>query len=128
MGVDLGARQRGVAQEFLHAPQIGTALQQMRGSRMPQTVGPGVGHSRYRGEPGVDNPPRGSRVKTPAAGADEERGAAASYCDGEAAGLPPGVNGPHGGRSHRHRPFPATLAQHPDRAALDVDVVDIKTA
>ena len=38
VGVDLGCRDLGVPQEFLHGPQIPTALQQMAGKRVSKHV------------------------------------------------------------------------------------------
>jgi hypothetical protein len=38
VGVDLGRGDVGMAQEFLHAPQILTRLEQMGGERMPEQM------------------------------------------------------------------------------------------
>lgn len=35
MGIDLGGRQRLVAEQFLHRPQVGTTFQQVRGGTVP---------------------------------------------------------------------------------------------
>jgi hypothetical protein len=40
VGVDLRARQRGMAEDLLHAAQVGTALQQVGGGGVPQPVWP----------------------------------------------------------------------------------------
>lgn len=38
VGVDLRGGERGVAEELLHAPEVGPALQQMCSSGVPETV------------------------------------------------------------------------------------------
>ena len=39
VGVELGRRQVGMAQEFLHRAEVGAALQQVRGEGVPEQVG-----------------------------------------------------------------------------------------
>jgi hypothetical protein len=43
MGVELGGRQRRVAEQFLHDAQVRAALEQMGGRAVPQPVRPDVG-------------------------------------------------------------------------------------
>ena len=52
-----------MAEDLLHAPQVGAALQEMGGGRMPEPVRPGVGHSGHRGQTGMYDPPRGPGIE-----------------------------------------------------------------
>ena len=65
MGVDLGRRQRGVAEYLLHAAQVRTALQQVRRGSVPQAVRSHVRHRRRGRDPGVHDPAYGARVDPP---------------------------------------------------------------
>ena len=49
VGVDLGRREIGVAEEFLHCPEVGAAFQQVRSVRVAEGVW-------------VEGPPIGQRV------------------------------------------------------------------
>lgn len=49
MGVELGGGQRGVAEQLLNDPQIGTAFEQVCRGTVPQPVWPDVGRTRDRG-------------------------------------------------------------------------------
>ena len=44
--VDLGRAEAGMAEELLHCPEVGAAIQQMRCGSMPQGVRPGRPRSR----------------------------------------------------------------------------------
>ena len=43
VGVELGGGQRGVAEQFLHDPQVGPALEQMGRCTVPQSVRADIG-------------------------------------------------------------------------------------
>lgn len=51
VGVDLGGGQVGVAQEFLHAPEVGAVVQEVGGEGVPQGVRGGAEGEARGGEP-----------------------------------------------------------------------------
>ena len=67
VAVDLGRRERGVAEELLDRPQVGATLEQVRRVGVAESV-------RVREEPAED-----AGVEPPAADGDEQRVAGASY-------------------------------------------------
>ena len=56
-----------MTEDLLHAPQVGAALQEMGGGRMPESVRPGVGHACHRGQAGMHDPPCGPGIESAAA-------------------------------------------------------------
>ena len=55
-----------MAQHFLDAAQVRTALDQMGGGRVPKTMWSEVGKPGYGGQSLVHDPSRGTRVEPPA--------------------------------------------------------------
>lgn len=51
VGVDLGGGQVGVAQEFLHAPEVGAVVQEVGGEGVPQGVRGGAEGEARGGKP-----------------------------------------------------------------------------
>ncbi len=130
VGVELGRRQRGVAEQLLHRAQVGAALEQVGGGGVPQPVRPEVGRARARrrsgGAPGCArragrSARRGRRGTAPAPdpSAEQRRPAAARARRRGARGRGP---------AERHGALLAALAEHPDHVAVAVDVVDVEAA
>src|SRR5215471_3534754 len=80
MRVELSGGQRGVAEHLLNAAQVGAAFQQVRGSRVAQPVGSGVGHRSGRGDASVHHPADSARVDPAAAGTDAAAATAGRPC------------------------------------------------
>src|ERR1700752_824009 len=72
MGVELGSRQRGMAEYLLDAAQVSTALKQVGGRRVAQAVRPGVRYRADRGDPVVNDAADSSRVDAAGPGAEEK--------------------------------------------------------
>ena len=73
MGVDLGSRQRGVAQYFLDAPQVCAALEQVGGRGVTDAMGAYVRDGSCASDPGVDHAPDRSGIDPAAFRTEEER-------------------------------------------------------
>ena len=72
MGVNLSGRQRGMAEDFLHAAQVSATLQEVGRRSVAQAVRPGVRYRPAGGrDPGVHDPAHGPRVDPAAAGTEE---------------------------------------------------------
>jgi murein DD-endopeptidase MepM/ murein hydrolase activator NlpD len=73
MGVALGGGHRGVAQQLLHASQVGPALEQVGGGRVPQPVGPDVWRVRLPPDGLMHDAPYDAWVDAGAAQPQEQR-------------------------------------------------------
>src|SRR5580698_4132899 len=123
VGVNLRGRGRGVPEDLLHAAQIGAALKQVGGRRVPDRVRPGVLHAL-----GVDDAPRRPRVEAAPARPEEERGSAAPARQDGAAPFLPARYRPQRGDPDRDDALLAALAEHPDRAPIEVEAADVELA
>ena len=125
--VDLRRRHRGMTQQLLHDPDVGAALEQMGGKRMPQHV-----RRHTRGDAGalggvLQNLPC-ALPRQPAAARIEEDGRCAAAPARQLRTSPHqiGVQRLHRGPSHRHQPLLAALPAQQRRPGLGVDVVDVE--
>ena len=73
MRVELRRGQGGVAEQLLHRPQVGAALEQVGGGGVAQPVRADVGRARDLGDAPVHQRAHRALVDPPAAGAEEER-------------------------------------------------------
>src|SRR5215469_15495168 len=96
VGVELGSRQRGMAEHLLHAAQVSPALKQVGGRCVPQAVRPGVGHRVSRRDPVVNDPADCARADPAGSGAEEESVAGRSTGLPGSAGLSTGNPGSAG--------------------------------
>ena len=87
-----------MAEDLLHAAQVGTAFEQVGGGRVPDRVRAGVLHAE-----GVHDAPRGPRVET-AAARPEEPGATAALGD-----VPVGAGAGRGRERGRFSARPAAV-------------------
>ncbi len=143
MSVDLRGRGRGVAEDLLDAAQVGAALEQVGGRRVPDRV---RAASLTAGRPDV-------AFRRPAAPSGRPRAAGRARCgarsgdrDGRRAprgrgrprcarwrepGRPascPARHRPHRGHPDRDDALLAALAEHPDRAPVQVEAAEVELA
>ena len=126
--VDLGGRQRGVAEHFLDAPQVGAAFQQVRRRGVPQAVRPGAGADTRRAQPLVHDAAGRAGIHPAAPHAQEQRRPAGRGRDNRAAGLLPQAHRADRRDTHGHRAFLPALAEHPNRPPSEVQRPAIKPA
>src|SRR5215204_5550142 len=127
VGVNLRSGQRGVAEHLLHAAQIGTAFEQMRGHGMPKSM-----RSEVRGA--VNDPQCAMNdssyhpwIDSSAAVPDKDCRAGIGGDEPGSRWPEPGFQGVEGGGTDRHAPFLAALAEHSDGAPVCIDVVDVQS-
>lgn len=75
VGVALGRHQGGVTQHFLDGTQVSSALEEVGGRRVAQSVGRNVMYSGLRGH-SMDHGANDARINAPASVSEEERAAA----------------------------------------------------
>ena len=126
MGVDLRCRQTGMAEHLLDSPKVGTALEQMSGRTVPQTVRPhiwGIGHVLHQL---MDSPADLAGVDPATSSAQEQGRTTSSRVHLTAAKKQPPRN--RGGRraAERDSPFPGSLAHDSDQVGAQVKVVDVQ--
>ncbi len=126
VGVSLSGRQAGVAEQFLNGPQIGSALQNVRSCRVPQSVGSQVRDSGLHGQ-SVHHSTHGPRVDSGTAKAEEQRRAGRGPRELRT-GLQPLVQRPGGRVAEGNDPLLVALPAHPGGAALAIDGVKIHGA
>ena len=132
-GVDLRGGDRRVAQQFLDDPDVGPAVQQVRGERVPQRVRRYVGSGVQPGADGggVQHAP-GTLPGQPAASRVQEHGRADRPALGRRRESRPGAHqvrleGAHRVAAHRDHPLLAALAGQPhDRVLIQPEFVDVK--
>jgi len=123
--VDLGARQRRMAEDLLHAAQVSTPVEQMGGGAVPQPVRTGARHRRGGG---VDVA-AGGALPQPAAAGPQKKGATAVRGRPLGAAVPqPPVDSVERGNPHGHHSFPAAFAEHPQGVPFPVHVVKVQPA
>jgi hypothetical protein len=89
MGIDLRSGQRSVTQQFLNAPQVRTALQQVSGGGMTKPVWTQIGHPGDRAKPVMNHLAGGAWIQATAARAEQQRWPAVDgHQSWSAAGLP----------------------------------------
>ena len=89
MGVELGGRQAGVAEKFLHHAQVGAAFEEVGGRTVAQTVRPDVGGA-VHGRHGLVHDGAGlPRIESTTAGTQQQGGAGVGRRQGRTAGLAP---------------------------------------
>ena len=77
VGVELGGGQRRVAEQLLHRAQVGAALEQVGGRRVPQAVRAHVRRAGHVRQPLVHERRDRALVDPPSPGAEEQRGSRA---------------------------------------------------
>jgi hypothetical protein len=122
MGINLRRGRGGVAEDLLHAAQVGAPLKQVRSRGMPDGV-----RTRFP-QPVMHDAACGPWVEPTAPGTEKERRPAALVRQHGTPGLLPAGQGPHRGQADRHDPFLAALAENPDGAPLLVESPDIELA
>ena len=122
MRVPLRGAQRGVAEHLLHFPQIGAAIQHVRGRGMPQGVGTDIRHSGLAGRP-MHDVARRALIDASSAHAEEQR--VAGPGQNRPAPSEPSLQRPLGGQSERHHTLLVPLAGDANRAVREVDVRDV---
>ena len=129
VGVDLGRRQIGVAEQLLHGPQVGSAFQQVRSVRVPEGVGvqgPPVGQRMaLHDAAGVAGAERAGR-----AGSGTRRRAGESGVSSVRTALARATraSGVDGRGAERHPPDLGSLAEHGDGPLAEVDVAGVEPA
>ena len=124
VGVDLGGADAGVAEHFLHRPQVARRLQHMGGERVAQHVRVNVlAQARLQG-PAVEPQLHAARGEAGAALADEEGGRVGARQRQPV--RQPGGNRGQGLLSHRHDAGLVALAGDLRFARLQVEVVEIE--
>ena len=83
MGVDLGRRQAGVAEQLLDRAQIRPSFQQVRGEGVAQGVRTGAGRGAGGSHPPLDHEPCPSRAERAAGAVEEHRRARVVGASGE---------------------------------------------
>ena len=116
-----------MTKQFLNAPQISSTLEQMRRSRVTQPVRTDVVGAFDVRNKRVDDGTHLTLIGPAAAAAEQQRGPTALTREGWAALLEPGPDCSGGRHSERDHALLAPLAEHPDTAAVEVDVVDVQT-
>lgn len=126
MGVALGRREGGMAEELLDTAQVGAPLQDMGGRRVPEGVRGDLRHTRLAAQP-MDDAADHPWIDAPPARPEEERlaGSLRGYL---LAPLPPLLERPCGGASVGHRALAIPLAPHPHRAMEAVDSGEVEGA
>ncbi len=127
MGVELCGCQRGVAEHLLNRAQVGPALKKVGGHRVAQAMWPEVGSVWNRSQGSMHGAPHHPRIDAAAAIADKHRSPGRG-ADDQWTRSQPGIESPHGGRSHGGRAFLSSLAEDAQQTPSAIDVAQIQTA
>ena len=113
VGVKLSGGEAGVAQQFLHDPQVGAAFEEMGGGAVAQTVRPDVGRVGHRGHGLVHHGARLARIQpTPTRTQQQGRSGLRRHQGGSAV-TQPGVQLRARGLTERDGALLVALTEHP---------------
>ena len=126
MGVHLRRREARVPEQLLDRTKVGTALEDMRRSRVPQPVRPEVGHPIDVCEDAMDDASHRARVDALPALPQEYGGTASVMGYLGPAALAPLLEGLRRRDAEGHDSLPASLAVNAKRAPPLVDIVDVE--
>ncbi len=125
--IQLGGRQTRMTEKLLDGAEICAAVEQMRRSAVPKGVRTACSGITERLQGFMDLQPDGPLVDPPASGAQEERGATLLGHPRRSSPSEPVVDGVGGRHTVGDGALLPALAQHHERAALRIEVIDVET-
>ena len=120
VGVALGRHQGGVAQHFLDGAQVGSALEEVGGRRVAQSVGRNVMYSGLRGH-SMDHGANDARIDAPASVSEEERAAAGLPSQLRSASYEPVIEGVLGRRTVGNDALLVAFTKDADGQCLSIE-------
>jgi hypothetical protein len=121
VGVDLGRADIGVAQEFLHRPEVATGLEQVGGEGMPQLMGMDAGRHAETARPLAHAGLNRAGAQATAEPADEQRLLLRALQE-LAATVEPSAERFPGLAPHRDDPLLAAFARDPHEAIAEIQI------
>ena len=117
-----------MAEDLLHAAQVRTPLEQMRGHSVAQAVRTEIRRAVDDREGAVDDPADDARVDPPTALTDEQGRARLAGEQGRSRPGEPGLDRPPGRVADRDGALLVPLAEHPNDPPISIEIVEIESA